>query len=133
MHDETLYSDPFTFKPERFLPKDDGGLGEMSPVPTVFGYGHRICPGIHLAESSLWAYAASLLAVFDIMPVKDASGQPIPPVVESGPEIIRSVSVACVGTCFVWLTLLCCVLGRLPKPFGCDIKPRSAASASLVG
>ncbi|EJF60322.1 cytochrome P450, partial [Dichomitus squalens LYAD-421 SS1] len=108
MHDETIYSDPFTFKPERFLPKAAGGLGEPDCVPTVFGYGRRICPGMHLAESSLWMYAACMLAVLDIAPVRDESGKETPPNAEAGPGIIS-----------------------IPKPFVCDITARSVASAVL--
>ena len=91
MHDETVYSDPHCFKPERFLPQSVGGLGEPDCSPTVFGYGRRICPGMHLAESSLWIYAARILAVLDIRPMRDESGDTILPVAEAGPGIIRYV------------------------------------------
>ena len=89
MHDPDVYPNPDSFNPDRFLPKEQGGLAEPDPSPTVFGFGRRICPGMHLAESGLWMYAATVLAVFDIQPVKDADGMPIPPKAESGPGIIR--------------------------------------------
>jgi hypothetical protein len=91
LHDEALYSDPFTFRPERFLPPAAGGLGEMSSAPTVFGFGRRICPGMHLAESALWIYATSVFAVLDIAPVCDENSVPVMPRSEIGPGIIRWV------------------------------------------
>ncbi|KAM5545443.1 hypothetical protein V8D89_000481 [Ganoderma adspersum] len=109
MHDETVYSDPLAFKPERFLPVSAGGLGEPDCAPAVFGYGRRICPGMHLAEASLWMYAAGMLAVLHIKPVRGEDGGELPPRAELGPGVI-------------------CI----PKPFACDISPRSAASAALA-
>ena len=91
MHDPKVYSDPFTFKPERFLPPSAGGLGEPDCAPTVFGYGRRVCPGQHLASASLWAYAAAIFAVLDVAPVKDDEGNVVLPRAECGPEIIRYV------------------------------------------
>lgn len=88
MHDEAVYSDPLTFKPERFLPASAGGLGEPDCAPAVFGYGRRICPGMHLAEASLWMYAARMLAVLDIKPVQGEDGEELPPRAEPGPGVI---------------------------------------------
>ena len=38
-HDEDVYPDPFTFKPERFL-KEDGSLNEESRI-LAYGFGRR--------------------------------------------------------------------------------------------
>lgn len=89
MHDPAVYSDPFAFKPERFLPISQGGLGEPDPVPTVFGFGRRICPGMHLAAASVWIYAACTLAAFQVVPMKNEKGEEVLPVPETGPSIIR--------------------------------------------
>ena len=89
MHNEEIYSDPFAFKPERFLSKEAGGLGEPDCVPTVFGYGRRICPGMHLAEASLWIYIATIVALFNITPSRDECGNEVLPRIETGPGIIR--------------------------------------------
>lgn len=44
-----------------------------------YGIGRRICPGIHLAERTLWLAMARVLWAFDIKPKVDAStGKPIP-------------------------------------------------------
>ncbi|TFY63995.1 hypothetical protein EVG20_g6101 [Dentipellis fragilis] len=64
MHDSAVYASPHTFEPARFLPP----RAERDPIPTAFGFGRRICPGMHLAEAGVWLYAACMLAVFDIAP-----------------------------------------------------------------
>ena len=39
-HDENVYSDHWLFNPDRYLSKDEGGLGE--PLPDGhFGFGRR--------------------------------------------------------------------------------------------
>ena len=89
MHDPSVYSNPYEFKPERFLPASKGGLAEPDPVPIVFGFGRRVCPGMHLATASLWTFIACTLATFTVLPVKDKTGQLLLPVADRGPEIIR--------------------------------------------
>ena len=89
MHDGAVYSDPFTFKPERFLPPSAGGLCEPDCAPAVFGYGRRICPGMHLAEASLWIYAMRMLAVLDIKCARDKNGKEVPPYAESSGGVIK--------------------------------------------
>ncbi|KAF7331319.1 Cytochrome P450 [Mycena kentingensis (nom. inval.)] len=75
--DESVYHNPRAFIPERFIPKPDGP-GE--PVfSDVFGFGRRICPGMHLARDGLWIGIATLLATCTISPMLDAEGRPIIP------------------------------------------------------
>ncbi|KAI0035654.1 cytochrome P450 [Vararia minispora EC-137] len=112
LHDENLYSDPFDFKPERFLSREDGGLEEPDSTAIVFGYGRRICPGMHLAEGSLLIYTARILAVLDISPAKDDKGE----------DILPPVDVDLRGSALV----------SMPKRFECNIKPRSPLARSLV-
>lgn len=89
MHDPAVYSDPLAFNPSRFLTIEQGGLGEPDPMPTVFGFGRRICPGMHLAAASVWTYVACTLAAFRVVPVKDEKGEEVLPVAETGAGIIR--------------------------------------------
>ncbi|KAJ5631640.1 O-methylsterigmatocystin oxidoreductase [Penicillium longicatenatum] len=43
-----------------------------------FGAGRRICPGLHVAESSLFIALAKLVWLFDIQPEADKNGNPLP-------------------------------------------------------
>ncbi|KAF8844764.1 cytochrome P450, partial [Paxillus ammoniavirescens] len=63
-HDDVRYTDPYDFKPERFL--DSDGTLNQDTISYVFGFGRRICPGRHFADASLWSAIASVLAVFKI-------------------------------------------------------------------
>ncbi|KAF8729122.1 cytochrome p450, partial [Rhizoctonia solani] len=61
LHDPDIYSDPYVFRPERYL--------ESKPAPDprkyIFGFGRRICPGIHIAYDSTFINCAGLISVFD--------------------------------------------------------------------
>ncbi|KAG2104686.1 cytochrome P450 [Suillus discolor] len=107
LNDPQTYTNPSQFNPERFLAKD-GNEPEMDPRTVCFGFGRRICPGLHLADASVWISAAMSLAVFDISKV-----------VENGVEITPEVE-PLPGT------------ASHPKPFKCSIKPRSATALGLI-
>ncbi|KAJ7190544.1 cytochrome P450 [Mycena pura] len=108
LHDETIYPDPYSVKPERYLL--DGKLNPNIPDPdSVFGYGRRLCPGRHLANSSVWITIASVLAAFDISKPVDDAGEVIEP---SYKYIARLV--------------------LMPLPFKCSIKPRSEKAVALI-
>ncbi|TRM58959.1 cytochrome P450 [Schizophyllum amplum] len=73
VHDETVYPESYTFKPERFLTAE----GKLDPVvrdpsKIVFGFGRRVCPGRHLGYASTWITIASILRVFNIERANDA-------------------------------------------------------------
>lgn len=42
-----------------------------------YGFGRRLCPGIHLAERSLFITFAKLLWGFEITPAKDSTGKDV--------------------------------------------------------
>ncbi|KAJ7881743.1 cytochrome P450 [Mycena olivaceomarginata] len=75
--DESVYSNPLSFHPERFLAKP-AGTGEPH-LNQVFGFGRRICTGQYVADNSLWIAIASVLATCTITNVLDESGQIIVP------------------------------------------------------
>ncbi|KAJ7622234.1 cytochrome P450 [Roridomyces roridus] len=110
LHDENVYPDPYTFRPERFL-TEDGKLDPTIPDPTevAFGLGRRSCPGRHLAELSIWIAVVSVLAVFDIKKKVGENGEVVEPSYEYTVGVISE-----------------------PEPFECSIKPRSEATARLV-
>ncbi|KAG2151900.1 cytochrome P450 [Suillus cothurnatus] len=106
-NDPERYANPSEFNPERFL-GNGGKKPETEPRTICFGFGRRICPGIHLAEASAWLSIAMSLAVFDISKV-----------VENGIEITPEVDPSS-GTI------------SHPKPFKCSIKPRSSKAVALI-
>ncbi|KAF8602809.1 cytochrome P450 [Ceratobasidium sp. AG-I] len=101
--DETVYSDPESFNPERFL---DPAI----PEPVTFGFGRRSCPGMHFAKSSLFINITTMLATFDIRPILDQNGQEILPEV----KMVQGVMVT------------------NPAPFDCSITPRSEIHKQML-
>jgi cytochrome P450 len=85
LHDPTVYPDPETFNPERYLKRTaEGGawavnLDAPNPRAAAFGFGRRVCPGVHLANRVLFAVIANVLAAFEIAPVRDEAGNEIRP------------------------------------------------------
>ncbi len=75
---------PARFWPERFLDHNLSAATYANSTNVAardhFGYGGglRICPGLHLAERSLFNMTARLLQAFDIKPELDTQGAPIP-------------------------------------------------------
>lgn len=94
--------DPFSFKPDRFMKDGRLHLTVEHPAIAAFGFGRRICPGRHLAYSSVWITVASILAGFEITKAVDEDGMVIEP-----NDKVRPV-------------LVC-----IPEAFKCSIKPRS--------
>ncbi|KAF9072507.1 cytochrome P450 [Rhodocollybia butyracea] len=110
LHDEHVYPEPHSFKPERFI-GSDGKIDPSVKDPTsvLFGFGRRICPGRFMAISSIWIAVASMLTVFDITKPIDKDGNVIEPTYE-------------------YISSLACV----PAPFECVIKPRSAQAEEMI-
>jgi cytochrome P450 len=63
LHDDSVYPSPFKFDPTRFM----GEKQQPDPKALAFGRGRRVCPGQHIAETSVFIQVASVLATFDIL------------------------------------------------------------------
>jgi len=107
-HNEAVYPDPFSFKPERFLDEN----GKMKPDSRIFayGFGRRICAGKDVASNFMWLVIISFLTSFNIGKAKD----------ESGNEIEIDHTYHDVG-----------VISH-KKPFKCSITPRSQKMCQLI-
>ncbi|KAF8799180.1 cytochrome P450 [Phlegmacium glaucopus] len=109
LYNEAEYPDPSAFKPERFL--KDGQLDSniRDPAAIAFGFGRRSCPGSHIAFSTLWLTAASVLAAFQLSKPVNKDGRVIEPSCEYHAGVVRH-----------------------PLPFECIIKPRSNTAEGLI-
>ncbi|KAJ7106251.1 cytochrome P450 [Mycena epipterygia] len=108
LHDEVMYPDPYAFKPERFLLDGIPNPAVRDP-DAAFGFGRRICPGRHMARSSIWITVASILATFNIDKAVDEAGHVIEPTFEYMAGLISA-----------------------PLPFKCSITPRSKEAVALI-
>lgn len=66
LRDPSVFHEPETFKPERFLASSDGHVPEPDPHLYAFGFGRRICPGRMLADATIYIAVAQFLAAFNI-------------------------------------------------------------------
>lgn len=79
--DPMKWTDPETFNPRRYLsyPLKAGAYAAAADPNSRdqfnFGAGRRICPGLHLAENSLFITIASILWLFEIKPPLDENGE----------------------------------------------------------
>lgn len=70
-YDENVHTDVEAFNPDRYL--DSPALAHEYTASSdfnrrdhyIYGTGRRICPGIHLAERSLWRITAKILWGFE--------------------------------------------------------------------
>ncbi|EJD42947.1 putative CyP450 monooxygenase [Auricularia subglabra TFB-10046 SS5] len=110
LRDEKLFPNPEEYTPERYIKNGKVNLKAVTdPRGPLFGFGRRICPGRHYADASAWLAAASILALFNITPAKDEDGHDLLPDGE-----LRTGIVTC------------------PRPFKCEITPRSDETARLL-
>ena len=114
--DPERHPDPRTFNPERYV-HDTQTLADAAANPDAskrdqftFGAGRRICPGIHVAERSLFLGISRILWAFKIEPARDAAGKPIIP---DHNKLTQG--------------FVC-----MPEPFKAKITPRSQARADKV-
>ncbi|KAF8799108.1 cytochrome P450 [Phlegmacium glaucopus] len=110
LYNEVEYPDPSAFQPERFLKDGQFDSNIRDPAAMVFGFGRRSCPGSHIAFSTVWLAAASVLATFHLSKPVNKDGRVIEP----------SRQYTDVGAF------------RYPLPFECIIKPRSNTAEGLI-
>ncbi|KAF7333787.1 Cytochrome P450 [Mycena venus] len=79
LHDQDIYAEPHSFKPERFLLDGKINTAVRDPETAAFGFGRRICPGRYMATASIWIAVASMLAAFDIKKAVDEEGRVVEP------------------------------------------------------
>ncbi|CUA70957.1 O-methylsterigmatocystin oxidoreductase [Rhizoctonia solani] len=64
MRDSQHYSSPHTLDPGRYLKETP----DPDPRKYIFGFGRRVCPGLHVASNTAWIICAGILSVFDLQP-----------------------------------------------------------------
>ncbi|KAJ6472466.1 cytochrome P450 [Mycena sanguinolenta] len=106
--DDSVYSEPASFRPERFLPQP-AGAGEPHFSNVAFGFGRRICTGQYVADQSLWIAIASILATCTITKALDENGNTIVPDMTMSDGLISH-----------------------PSDFRCAISPRSVEAKALI-
>lgn len=83
-YDEKKFANPSNFDPKNFTGKNRLASAYANAADYEerdhygYGFGRRLCPGIHFAERSLFVTFAKLMWAFDIGPAKDEDGRPIP-------------------------------------------------------
>ena len=101
--------------PERFLGYDLPAASYLNIANPnerdhfSYGAGRRVCPGVHVAEKSLYLNIARVLWAFDISKKIGKDGTVIEPNTAMVPG---------------WMTI--------PQPFDCTIAPRSEKKAALI-
>ncbi|KAJ7125761.1 cytochrome P450 [Mycena crocata] len=108
LHDEDMYPDPDSFQPGRFLLDGKLNPAMRDPDTAAFGFGRRICPGRHMAYSSVWITVASMLATLNISKAVE-DGKVLEPSYEYFPGLVAT-----------------------PLPFKCSITPRSQEAAEAI-
>ncbi|PPQ90628.1 hypothetical protein CVT25_006611 [Psilocybe cyanescens] len=113
--DPNLFVEPDRFNPDRYLPYFDKSIPHdpkdlpLDPNAFAFGYGRRICAGVHYAETMFFISMARILSTFDITKAKDKHGAEITPEIKFNSSIVRET-----------------------LNFECAINPRSETAKSLV-
>jgi cytochrome P450 len=79
-----MYPNPEVFSPERHLIRLSDGRWKLredvtDPRKFAFGFGRRVCPGIHIAEQSLFAILTTVMQTLDVVRVKDHDGREVIP------------------------------------------------------
>ncbi|XP_060063661.1 cytochrome P450 2J6-like [Ylistrum balloti] len=79
LFDETLFTDPHTFNPERFI-GEDGQLNGKERTVLAFSLGRRVCFGESLARMELFLFLTSLIQRFKLLPADDENLPTLEPI-----------------------------------------------------
>jgi len=109
MHDESVYPNPHTFNPNRFLKNGTIDIEVQDPRDMFFGFGKRQCPGNGIALAELYLIMANILKLFNIEYPLDKDGKEYIPETSYGSGIVTG-----------------------PHPFPCRFTPRSSSSVELI-
>lgn len=113
--DPKLHDSPTTFNPTRYLTRPLSAAEYINIHDPnerdhfTYGAGRRVCPGIHVAERSLYINIVRTLWGFDICKALDKNGQPIEPDMAMEPGFFS-----------------------VPERFEASIKPRSQKHAEVM-
>jgi cytochrome P450 len=113
--DPSLWKNPDAFDPSRYLNHTLSAadyINSSDPYARdhfTYGAGRRVCPGVHVAERSLYINIARVLWGFDIAKPKDRKGE----VVEPTQAMVRGFM-------------------SVPEEFECAITPRSEKHADVI-
>ncbi|KAL1665077.1 cytochrome P450 [Schizophyllum commune] len=114
-HDPDLFDEPYTFNPDRYMLNEHGtkpGVDDSAFRNTlIYGFGRRICPGMHLANASVALAAMKLLWAFEFHPSMDPETAMLVQL-----DVMKKRGGIAAG----------------PPPFRCDIRCRSPSRAKLV-
>ncbi|GJJ06153.1 hypothetical protein Clacol_000342 [Clathrus columnatus] len=104
LHSKSVYGDDAEeFNPDRFM-------NPQTKYPdSAFGFGRRICPGRHMADSILFILITNILYTFDIIPYKTSTGIELPSLDAFVPGIVSR-----------------------PLPFQCQFIPRSSRTKAFL-
>jgi len=129
LRDPDVFPEPDSFYPERYLEKvDDETARRRDPRGSVFGFGRRRCPGVHLVESSIWLMLATILAMLDIEKPRDKNGKEIESDVKFENSVFRSGFFAPKTK----ILLLIDDTHRTSTRFDVILRPRSEAVLRLI-
>jgi cytochrome P450 len=114
-NDPDHWSNPSAFDPSRYLNHTASAAHYMnSPDPLerdhfTYGAGRRSCPGVHVAERSLFINVSRVLWGFNLNKKTGKDGKEVEVNTKMEPGFMS-----------------------VPEPFDCDIKPRSEAHAKIM-
>lgn len=83
--DESLYKEAQRFEPARYLSRPLSAADYINSTDPLardhftYGAGRRVCPGVHVAERSLYINIVRTLWGFNITKTKDARGDDVEP------------------------------------------------------